>query len=792
MYLLLQNARGNVAGSTDRERAAVTRLLPILVFAGLIFCRPGAYAAVETVVVTASPLSAGAMDPDKIPGAVESLSLGNLDREADGLPGLVASQMPEVSLNDEQGSPFQPDFVYRGFEASPISGVAEGLAVYQNGVRLNEAFGDSVNWDLVPEFAVNRLTVESDNPVFGLNALGGAVSLQMKDGFQVHGTQAELSGGSFGNISGNAQYGAQWGRIGLYAGIGALHDDGFRNQSPTALRQGYADIGYEDAKASVHLSLGGALNDIDAVGPTPVQLLAQDRRAVFTYPQAMRNEMELAQLHGSYALGDAWRLSASVYGRHFAQHLIDGNTTDVVACANDPAQFCLEGAGDFPGDALYDANGDPVAVSALPAGATPGEIDRTRTDTESYGAAFEASSSASLFGHGNSFIFGASLDRGDTDYMAQGELGTLQPNLRVAGAGIVIDQAGNPTAQPPLEEPVSVAATNAYGGLYAIDAFDITPAWTWTLSGRLNIADIRLRDRLGDSLNGHHAFSRIDPGTGFTYRLAPFATAYMGYSQSNRAPTAGELSCANPAAPCLLDAFLVSDPGLKQVVARNYEAGLRGKMPAGAGAMDWSLGAWRTEVARDILLLATDVNGFGYFQNAGTTRHQGVDAKLGYRTDRWHVQFAYSLLDATFRNALVLSSDSPAANAGGLIFVRPGDRLPLMPRNRATLSGEYAVSAAWKIGADLRYQSGMYLAGDQSNQEPQLPGYATIGLHTSYRIAGGLELFGEIDNLLDRRYDTYGTFTELDGLPPNFHLTDPRSVSPAMGRAFYGGVRVVL
>lgn len=768
------------------------RVAAIVGFVGVFFCRPPAYAAIETVVVTASPLPGFTLDPDKVPGEVQTVSVSeqDIDRQADVLPNLIATQLPDVSLNDEQGSQFQPDLVYRGFEASPISGVAEGVAVYQNGVRLNEAFGDGVNWDLVPEFAVNSFTLESNNPVFGLNALGGAVSLGMKDGFNFQGGEAQVSGGSYGNIGGNAQYGTQWGDVGLYAGISELHDDGFRDQSPTQLQQAYADLGYEDGRANVHLSLGGALNTIDAVGPTPVQMLAQDPRSVFTYPQAIKNEMELAQLHGSYILSDDWTASGSAYYRHFEQHLIDGNTTDVIACKNDPAQFCLEGHNNFPGDALYDEQGNPVPVSALPAGTTPGETDHTMTDTQGFGAAFELSSKTPLFGHENSFVAGASYDHGDTDYTAEGELGALLPNLRVAGSGIIIDQANNPTAKPPIEEPVSVNGTNAYTGIYALDAFDITPALTWTLSGRLNMADITLHDQIGTALDGHHSFTHFNPGTGLTYKLAPFATVYAGYSESNRAPTAGELSCADPKSPCLLDTFLVSDPSLKQVVSRNYEGGLRGKFSGGDGMFDWNLGVYRDEVADDILLLSTDINGFGFFQNAGTTRHQGMDASIGYPDGRWHLGLAYSYLDATFRNALTLSSDSPAANGDGNIFVKPGDTLPLMPRNRVTLTGEYLVTNAWRVGTDLRVQSGSYLAGDQSNQEPKLPGYTTVDLHSSYSISQNWELFGEVENLFDKRYYTYGAFTELDGLPPNFNLTNPRTYSPAIGRVFYGGVRV--
>jgi iron complex outermembrane recepter protein len=768
----------------------------LLVIAAALFATPAIADTVETVTVTATALPGGTIDPDKLPGEVQDLSVGTLtrDRQSDLLPNLVATELPGVSLNDEQGSPFQPDFVYRGFEASPISGVAEGIAVYQNGVRLNESFGDAVNWDLVPEFAVDRFTLESGNPAFGLNALAGAVALTMKDGFHFQGEQAELSGGSFGNVTGDAQIGVQDGHFGLYAGIGGVHDDGFRDQSGTALRQFYADAGYEDGRATLHLSLAAADNDIDAVGPTPVELLAADRRSVFTYPQGIGNQMALAQLRGTYRLDSGFLLSGNFYYRHFAQALVDGNTTDVVACTNDPAQFCLEGNGDYPGDALYDAQGNPVPVSALPAGATPGEIDHTHTNTNSFGGTLEASSKSDLFGHGNDFVVGASLDRGDTRYAAHGELGALLADLRVAGAGIVIDQSGNPTAEPPLEEPVSVDATNLYAGLYGIDAFDVTDRLTMTLSGRLNIADIKLQDLLGTNLNGSHDFTRFDPGAGLTYKLTPEATYYLGYSEANRAPTAGELSCANPASPCLLDAFLVSDPALKQVVARTYETGLRGAFDSAAldGHFVWDLSVYRTDVARDILLLATDVNGFGFFQNAGTTRHQGFDASVGYQSEAWHVSLAYSYLDATFRNALTLSSNSPAADANGLIFVHPGDQLPLMPHNRLTLGVDYAPQSAWTVGADLRYQSSQFLAGDQSNQEAPLPGFTTVDLHGAYRLTGNFELFGEVENLLDRHYSTYGTFTELDGLPPNFNLSDPRTYSPSPGRELFGGVRVTL
>ncbi|HVM98662.1 MAG TPA: TonB-dependent receptor [Caulobacteraceae bacterium] len=743
------------------------------------------------VVVSATPLPGSMVDANKLAGEVQTLAVSRLaeGRGPDAIPSLAATQLPSVSLNDEQGSRFQLDFTFRGFEASPIAGVAEGLAVYQNGVRLNEAFGDNVNWDLIPTFAAREVTVQSNNPVFGLNALGGAVTIAMKDGLGFDGSRAELSGGSFGDVASHAELGRRIGDVGFYLAAGGQHDDGFRRRSPATLRQAYADLAYQTGRLTLHVSAAAARNDIDAVGPAPVQLLAVDSRAAFTTPQSMRNEAELIQLRGAYAAGDAVTVSASLYARRFEQHLTDGNTTEVVLCANDPGQLCLEGASQFPADALFDTFGRPVPASVLPAGGTPGEIDFSHTRTTSYGAAIQAAFTAPIASHANSLTLGASIDRGRTGYAAYGELGDLQASLAVAGAGVVIDQALSPTASPPLEAPVDVVADNTYAGLYALDVLDLTPRLSLTLSGRWNAAQIRLRDPTRGALNADHGFRRFNPGAGLAYKVAPALTAYAGYSEASRAPTPGELSCADPASPCLLDAFLVADPPLKEVVARTIEAGLRGRTLAGGGAVTWNVSAFRTESRDDILLLATDINGFGFFQNAGTTLRQGVDASLAYRDRALDVSLGYAYLDAEFRDALTLSSNSPAADASGLIHVGPGDRLPLAPANRVTLSADDDVSPALTLGVDLRWQSGQYLAGDASNQEPPLPGFTTVNIHAVYRVRPGLELFGEVRNLLDAHYGGFGAFTSLDRLPPNVRLTDPRTLSPAEGRAFTLGAR---
>lgn len=748
----------------------------------------------QIVIIGTTPMPGIGIDINKVPSNVQSLSANDLSHDGQPalLPGAAARRMTSVNLNNEQSSEFQPDFVFRGFEASPISGIAQGLAVYQSGVRMNEAFGDTVNWDLVPQFAVERLTVQSSNPVFGLNALGGAVTLDMKNGFNTYGSDLRLSSGSFGNLTGYAEAAARGGNFGVYAAVGGLQDGGFRYHSRTLLRQAYVDLGYERAPGKVHLAFSEADNSIGAVGPTPVQMLQQDPQAVFTYPQSMHNTLGLIELSGSYQLGEHRQLSANAYVRRFRQRLIDGNTTDVARCANNAAFFCLEGDYLYPNDLLYDANGKPVAVSGLPPAATPGEIVHTATNTTGSGATVQWSTQQAVRKRENTLVIGVSLDRGRTGYNANGELGTLLPSLEVIGAGIVIDQGNSSTAQPPFLQPVRVQASNLYQGIYFTDTLNLTPALAWTLSGRYNRARVALRDLIGENLNAHHKYARLNRGTGITYKMNDALTAYVSYSEANRTPTAAELSCSDSQSPCPLDSFLVSDPELLQVDSRTYEAGLRGRLASASwpGRFNWNAGVFRTENQDDIILQATRVNGFGYFSNAGATRRQGIEASVSYRSPKWEFSASYSLVEATFRDPLLLTSNSPTANAQGEIFVRPGSVIPLTPRNRLTFQAAYALTARWKLSSEWHYVGGQFLAGDEVNLEPRLPGYTVVNLDGSYQWGERLRVFAAVNNVFSRTYYTYGAFTRVKGLPPRISLTDPRTFGPSSRRTIYAGVKL--
>ncbi len=735
-------------------------------------------------VIGTTPLLGSGIDRDKVPANPRSFDARELSRAGPAdLAGTLEQRIPGVNVNGVQDSPFQPDIQYRGFDASPILGTPQGLAVYQNGVRINESFGDTVNWDLVPDFAVNRVNLVSSNPVFGLNALGGALALEMKNGFNFQGGKAELSGGSFGRRDGTIEYGIQSGGIGAYLGARGLFEDGWREHSPSSIHQLYADLGVSGNDLSAHLSFAGASNLINAIGPTPADLLARNRSAVYTTPQSTRNDLAFLTLSGAWQASATTSLEGNAYYRHFRQRVSNGNTSNAQPCDPGvaPGLLCFNDATTL----LFATTGRPIPDVSN--GNPLGEVDRTATDTDGIGASLQLTATAPVFDRGNHFVAGVSVDHGRTDYAATSELGVIGSGLIVTGSGFFIDQPSGDLA------PVKLVTTNLYTGVYATDTVDVTSRLAVTLSARFNLALLRLEDQNGTSLSGSHRYSRLNPAAGATYKLSDDVTTYAGYSETNRAPTPGELACADPTRPCLIDNFLVSDPTLKQVVARTWEAGIRGGFAAleETGRVTWNVGVFRTDSQDEILNVPSTLSGFGFFENAGNTRRQGIEAGLSYKSDRWFVFGDYALLDATFRSTITLSSPfNPFAAADGTITIHPGDRLPSLPRHRFKLGADYKITPQWTLGGTLVVAGGQFLRGDEANLNPQLPGYAIVTLHSSYALGEHAEIFALVQNLFDARYETFGTFFDRTQIP-SLGLTDPRTLSPGAPLAVFVGARVL-
>lgn len=750
------------------------------------------------VEVTARPYLPGLPDLDTVPSTAQVFNRREITR--DGYPAMLKTLQEGaagVTLDDAQGNPWQPNLLYHGFEASPLVGNAQGLAAYVNGSRFNQPFGDTTNWDLIPDIAIDRLDLVGSNPAFGLNALGGAIAVRMKDGFTWHGAEAELLGGSFGRVQGSFQYGLESGNTSAYVAGTLLHENGWRDFSPSTLRQIYGDVGWRGEAAELHLNVIGADNVLVGNGTTPVDLLGVSRAAVFTHPDETKNKYVRIGLSGNYAVSDATTVQVNAYYSNLSQRTKNGDAGEIESCDFDRSIVCQE-----DGPPLTDRAGNPIpnfirnspyftqyGFRKFRNGGPYMLLNQTATDTNGYGIQGQIEHSFSLLDMQHRMTAGVSYDGGSTGFTASTLLGGLSLDRGFVGPGIVVAQADGSIT------PVRVHANNNYYGVYLTDTIEISPQWTATLSARFNGAQITLRDQVGTALNGSHNYNRLNPAVGIAYKIVPNITAYAGYTESNRTPTPAELSCADPLAPCSLTNFFVGDPDLKQVVAHTFEAGVRGYHALEDNMrLEWNVGFYHTDSEDDILFVSSPTVGRAFFRNVGATQRQGVEAGVRLRSDRLNAYANYAFTDATFQTAFTLSSEfNPFADADGNIQVRKGNQLPGVPRHLLKVGVDYSVTESWVIGFSAVLASGKYLFGDEANLNPTTGAYGVFNVHSSYQITKNFQVFASLENVLNTRYATFGTFSPVTSNTPLIQApgsTNTRSLALAPPVSAYGGVRV--
>src|SRR5208282_2046857 len=674
-------------------------------------------------VIGTSPLIGSGIDRDLVPAETHVLTGADISRI--GTPNVTESlnqQLGGVALDSASGNPFQPTFFYHGFQASPLQGVPQGLAVYVNGMRFNQPFGDTVDWDVIPDIAVDRIDVVGSNPVYGLNALGGALNMQLKNGFSYHGFEADVSGGSFSQRQGEFQYGQQDGSTSFYVAGNALQQGGWRDLQSSEIYNLYADFGWRDQHSEVHANLTFAHTILNGPGTSPVELLAADSHAQFTAPNVIKNQYLAASMNGTFDLSEVTSLQALLYYRYLHQNVLNGNAPNDTPCDDGSGLLCSS-----PGMPSTTIGGVPIPDFLN--GGPYSELDLQSTNTNAYGASAQITNTSNLFGLPNHFVAGLSFNGANNGFGAISYIGGLSSPARVfIGPGVVLDEPG-------INVPVDVNINNATYGIYFADTLTLTPEAALTIAGRYNAAQIDLSDQNGGDLTGDHSYDHFNPAAGLTYRLTPWLTAYAGYAVTNRAPTPAELSCAGPQNSCSLANFFVGDPNLQQVIAHTVEAGIRGTFaPAPDATLTYGIAFYHTELDNDIAFINSVTTGRAYFANVGQTQREGVDVSLELTTDRWLAYLAYSYIDASYQTGFVESAGSnPAADANGNITVQPGDKLPGIPANQLKLGAYYKLTPAWTLGAVGVAASGAYLFGDEANLTPKLPGYYTLNLTTTYQ-----------------------------------------------------------
>ena len=667
------------------------------------------------VVVGTTPLPGLGTPLRDVPANVQIITGKDISQQRQTNIGDYMEQNPtSVTINSAQGNPFQSDVNFRGFAASPVLGTPQGLSVFQDGVRINEPFGDVVNWDLIPQSAIASLQlIPGSNPAFGLNTLGGALAIYTKSGSHYPGASVETFAGSFGRKGMAFEYGAKQDELDYFFTGNYVDDHGWAEHNPSTVRQFFGKVGWQDDQTDIDVSLTLVDNTLQATQTLPVSFFDNIRQA-YTFPDQNDNKLNLITVKGSRFLTDDIVLGGSLYYRKYRNSNFSSNLN---------------------GD--YDPVDNPIQATN----------DRAVIDQNSYGGGLQLTLSGQLAQLKNQFTLGASGDFGEARFSQESQTAFFTAERGAVGTS-------------GFTQDTDAQTRNKFYGLFFTDTLNLNEEWALTASGRYNRANIKIEDLTGSTpeLNGDHTFSRFNPALGINFSPSERLTAYAAYNEGMRAPTPIELACADPTAPCKLPNNFLSDPTLKKVVSKTFESGLRGKL---SHDTQWSAAIYRTQLDDDIQFISSHGASLntGYFQNVGQTRRTGVELALSTKQSGFTVSARYSYVDATFESPFELTSPSNStADANGGIEVRPGDHVPGIPQHSLKLRLQYDFGDRATLGTNIIYSSSVYARGDENNQDVngKVPGYTVVNLDGRYSAGKNLEFFARVANLFDKRYANMG------------------------------------
>ena len=765
--------------------------------------------------------------------------------QALNLAQYMNQNLGSVFVNETQGNPFQPDINFRGYTASPLLGTPQGLSIYMDGVRLNQPFGDVVSWDLIPKNTIKQVTlIPGSNPVFGLNTLGGALSIQTKDGRSNPGTSLTGLYGSFERKSLEAEHGGASGAFDWFIAGTVFEEEGWRDFSPSNVRQVFGKLGWQGEATDLKLTAAYTDNDLVGNGLQEQTLLANDYASIYTKPDETHNQSTFLNFEAKHNLSDTLMISGNAYYRNIKTRTLNGDINDdsldqSVYQPNAAERAALTAAGysGFP-TAGENAANTPfprwrcIAQGLLndePAEKCNGLLNRTVSSQDNYGISAQISYAGDIGAFKNIVTAGAAYDGNKTRFNQLSELGYLTPERGVVGIGAFADGVtGGDEDGVPYDTRVNLGSKVDTASVFITDTLGLLEDTLHiTASGRYNHTKVRNRDAIHpvtspETLTADHTFQRFNPAVGFTYAPIQALSVYGGYSEGSRTPSAIELGCANPDNPCKLPNAFAGDPPLEQVVARSWEAGLRGSLKD-AVSLSWSAGLFRSAIRNDILFVADDAAGFGYFKNFGKTRRQGIELNAEGTYQRFQFGGNYTLLDATFRSPEIVGGAGNSTNeeaedgipgVEGTIDITPGNRIPLTPRHMLKFHADYEVLEGLIIGAETLTVSGVYARGNENNaHQPdgvyyigpgKTKGYTVLALRAQYQVNSHMQLFARVDNVFDKKYATSavlggngftpdGNFIarRFPAISGEFPVQQSTFYAPGAPRAVFGGLKVM-
>lgn len=705
-----------------------------------------------------------------------------------------------VTTNDYAGNPFQQDLNFRGFTASPAIGTPQGISVYLDGIRINEAFGEVVNWDLIPMNAISSLNlIPGSNPLFGLNTIGGALALRTKDGFSDNYLRSQYLTGAWGREQFQFSNGIHNDRFALFTAYNHFNENGWRENSPSNVRQLFNKATLRFDKAEINFTAINVQTALVGNGMLPFEIAERDRNAVYTSPDEVKSALEHYTLSGSWYVNDNFTLSGSAYRRNLNQSAVSGDVYD-------PYRALISQWGS-------DVDGDGVDDTAN----LNGMFNYTTLTQKSEG--FTLQSAFDIGKH--QIVAGLSLDRNRIGFLQSQQMGMIDSNQ-------VINPVMN--LQPYID-------AGFFGAYDVIDRNDLSGSSktksafvldTWSprddlhiaMGARLNWSNVK-NILISDNGKELHAFTQRDyaairqvcavpgdvsptrgrflcstgdydyrsfnPSVGVTWEAREDLTTYANVSRGARTPTVIELGCANDETKdntvgstnyqfgCAIPTSLSSDPYLKQIRSTAYETGLRGE----TSQWRWNFGVFRTELTDDILFVPLGRKNRGVFNNFGRTLRQGIE--MGVKGDFGNDKFSlnYTLMKATYESSERIINDANSTNtqtssngAQAYVTIESGDELPGMPNHIIQANWNHQFSPSFNATLSMVMHSSSYVRGNENNQhqprsaalserydyigDGSVSGYAVFNLRANYKFSQGVNMFLKLDNVFDREYATAG------------------------------------
>lgn len=642
------------------------------------------------------------------------------------------------SAYDDLGSPYKLNLSTRGFVASPVVGVPQGVAVFLDGVRMNEPEASQVNFDLLPMDAVERIEVLSGNgSLLGRNALGGAINLVTARGTGPTSGALEMSAGSFGaargegHIAGRAQDGVDW-----YLGGDYNREGGWREATGDAGYQGFVNLGKTGARGGVRLQAFYSRDSAATAGSLPESVIG-------VRPDSNLSAGDYENLWAAQGALQAYRqmgtgrLAATFYVRRHRAARFNANQFD------DPDAFGISynTSVGLTTDYRWVVALDAVTLLSLRAG----------VDAEAARVSIDIFADSTKFGVG---------------------------------------RTQTTEARSSLWDVAPFAAADLTLGRFTLSA-----------GARFDVVRIPFHNVLNPAGDTVASYDRFNPRLGVAVDAGRGVVVFASWGQAFRAPAVIENACADPQAPCPLPFALGDDPPLQPVKATTIEAGIRYQSGAfslngSAYRTDVTNDIFLTPFGAEE---PTGSTIDGYFINLPRTRHAGIEASITYAPRAGNSLYVnYARTRATFESGAVLLSSRAAGPADADPVNNPfptsnvviaGDRFPLVPNQQLQFGGAARLGPV-TVGANGRYMGTQFLRGDEANVTAPLPGYFVADGRVSVTVAKRWEIIGVLTNVLQNRSAVFGTYNVNEGNPGG--RTVERFLTPGAPRTFRVSIRTEL